>query len=239
MVLCWYGYVWYNCYMSRRRRSSNHLLVKFIVLVFAVDLVYRWAISNVTVNRATGVQPSQALAGVSHGVGNAAWLIPVVLGLIVVGVIAVRGTGQMGRIFSMPTRSRRPRCATAEDFYRLSPTEFEQAVSDMLTELGYRGAHRIGGSGDLGVDVECYDERGQKVIAQCKRYNPSHRVGTPEIQLFIGMAYTHHCVAPGCALYFTTASFSGPAVTLAAQHQIALIDGEGLNRIVSGLRQTA
>lgn len=121
----------------------------------------------------------------------------------------------------------------------MTPEGFESSMARLMTQMGYRGAHRVGGAGDLGVDIEATDAYGRHCIAQCKRYGEQHRVGSPEMQLFIGMAYTHHQVPRGCALYFTTAEFTEPALRLAQQHGIVAIGAADLRQLLSQAPLTA
>src|SRR3954467_2772553 len=52
----------------------------------------------------------------------------------------------------------------------LNPTDFEHAITRLLPRLGYSGAKRKGGPGDLGVDIVCFKRHGGLVVVQCKRY---------------------------------------------------------------------
>jgi ribose transport system ATP-binding protein len=107
----------------------------------------------------------------------------------------------------------------------LNPSEFEQAVAQLLPLLGYREARRTGGAGDLGVDIACYDEHGGLVVVQCKRYSLSKTITSPDIQLFFGMI-VHHGARAG--VYVTTSSFTKSALDLANARDIRTIDGQTL-----------
>jgi restriction system protein len=115
----------------------------------------------------------------------------------------------------------------------LSPTQFEDAVADLLAGLGYQQVRRVGGSSDLGIDVECRDDEGSHVVVQCKRYAPNVRVGSQVVQQFIGMALLHH--KADHAIFITTSVFTKPAVALADAHNIELIDGPALERLLACL----
>ena len=58
----------------------------------------------------------------------------------------------------------------------LTPSAFELAICDLLTEMGFRSVQRVGGAGDLSVDITARDEKGHKTAVQCKRYAPENRV---------------------------------------------------------------
>ena len=124
---------------------------------------------------------------------------------------------------------RRRRLRTLRGFLALSPVGFEAAVADLLRRTGYRRVRTVGGSGDLAADLTCYTPAGQLVVVQCKRWAPSHRVGSGQIQTFIGMAFVHHRAAR--AIFVTTSSFTPAAWRLARAHPIELVDGPRLVRL--------
>lgn len=119
----------------------------------------------------------------------------------------------------------------------LSPTGFEVAVGDLLRARGYTNVRRIGGAGDLAVDLTARSPKGRSVAVQCKRYRPGLKIGSPEIQKFIGMTTTHHRVAE--AIFVTTSGFTKPASELASKHKIELIDGARLSEMLLELRPEA
>lgn len=205
--------------------ARRHRILKTLAVIFLANILLKYLHTTPTAV-VNGVGPViHRLGQYGHTVVSWAWVLLVVAAVLIVRAASRHGN-RLGRF--IPSRSAR----TVNELYKLSPTEFETAVATLLQNLGYSNTHRVGGSGDLSVDVEGTDANGQKIIAQCKRYAPQHHVGSPEIQQFIGMAYTHHCVAPGNALYFTTASYSAPAIALAAQHHIVLVDGRGLENLL-------
>lgn len=112
------------------------------------------------------------------------------------------------------------------------PTAFEETVAGLMRREGFRQVHRVGGAGDLTVDVMARDRAGRLVIVQCKRYGPTRPVGSKEVQTFIGMLTIHHRADYG--LYVTTSGFTGPAAALAGQHDIALVDGPMLTAMLAG-----
>lgn len=63
------------------------------------------------------------------------------------------------------------------DSLALSPTEFEQRVAMLLTDLGWQNVQLVGGSGDGGVDIRAEND-GFRYVVQCKRYKglvePTH-----------------------------------------------------------------
>ncbi len=109
-----------------------------------------------------------------------------------------------------------------DDLLDLSPRQFEDLVADYLRNQGFAEVQRVGGAGDLGVDIRCKDEYGRLVVAQCKRYRPGAKIGSPEIQTFFGMA-AHHGASRG--IFITSSNFTEPAKRLARERDIELITG--------------
>lgn len=127
-------------------------------------------------------------------------------------------------------RRQRFRMHSLDQLLHLTPTQFEGAVGDLLHDLGYRDVRRVGGAGDLAADLFCRDAQGRSVVVQCKRYAPGKRIGSPTMQSFIGMVVVHHRAERG--IFVTTSDFTQPAANLARDHNIALIDGEELGRLI-------
>lgn len=127
------------------------------------------------------------------------------------------------------TTGARRRLRTLGDLLSLTPTEFEEAVAGVLARSSYRKVSVIGKAADLGVDISCFDRRGRPVVVQCKRHAPGIAVGSGEVQRFLG-SITHAGADRG--ILVTTSRFSAPAVDLAEQHGIELIDGPALVELV-------
>lgn len=108
----------------------------------------------------------------------------------------------------------------------LSPREFELTIGSLFQAYGYRQVRHTGGSGDLAADLHALSPQGEYVVIQCKRYAPGQRIGSPEIQKFLGMVKVHHGAQRG--IFVTTSTFTAPAQALAQQHNLELIDGQRL-----------
>jgi restriction system protein len=113
-----------------------------------------------------------------------------------------------------------------DQILRLTPTQFEEYTRQLLVENGYKSMKVNGGAGDLGADLLGRDPDGRSIIVQCKRYAPSKKVGSREMQMFIGMQQIHHQAERG--IYVTTSEFTPAARDLADNHGIWLINGSGL-----------
>jgi restriction system protein len=153
-----------------------------------------------------------------------AYLIGVQHWLIGLGIAAVVSADVSFSVVRHCRRRRRLR--TLQGFLALSPGGFEEAVATLLRRLGYRRVKVVGGAGDLCADIMCRGPAGELIVVQCKRYAPSHRVGSPEVQRVIGMAFVHHHAAQ--ALLVTTSDFTPAAWKLAGGHNIDLINGRRL-----------
>ena len=113
---------------------------------------------------------------------------------------------------------------TLNDLLQLTPTQFEYAVMELLRVCGYREVRHTGGGGDLAADLTCRTPDGrERVVVQCKRYAPGKSVGSSEVQTFIGMLTVHHRAQVG--IFVTTSSYTQPALALAQQHNLRLVDG--------------
>jgi restriction endonuclease Mrr len=120
------------------------------------------------------------------------------------------------------------------DLLALTPRQFEELIGKLLEASGYQNVRRVGGSGDLGVDLVAYDTQGSYIVVQCKRYNPGKSVSSPDLQKFIGMMVLHHKADKG--IFVTTSSFTRPAIDLAQQQSIQLVDGVQLVQWVQNFK---
>lgn len=134
----------------------------------------------------------------------------------------------MAQIQVQQQRERMAQLKTLGDILTLTPTEFEVLVGKLLESAGYQSVQRVGGSGDLGVDLTALDTQGNHVVVQCKRYAPGKSIGTPDLQKFIGMMVVQHKANKG--IFITTSTFKQTARDLAQAQgdAVQLVDGESL-----------
>ena len=99
---------------------------------------------------------------------------------------------------------------------KLSPSQFESLVVELLVKMGYGGSiqdagQAIGKSGDEGIDgVIKEDKLGlDKIYIQAKKWDPQRRVGRSEVQAFVG-ALEGKGARKG--VFITTASFTNEAL---------------------------
>ncbi|WGP13641.1 restriction endonuclease [Streptomyces sp. SH5] len=101
------------------------------------------------------------------------------------------------------------------DYARLDPYAFEEAVAGLCRRDGCADAEVVGGAGDLGADVLGTTPDGRRVVVQCKRYGPTSRAGSQDLQRFGGTCYAVH--AADVALVVSTGGFTEPALDYAEQ----------------------
>ncbi|WP_423316500.1 restriction endonuclease [Paracoccus sp. KR1-242] len=116
----------------------------------------------------------------------------------------------------------------------MDPIRFERLILDLLGAMGYGGGDLGNGrmtraSGDGGIDgIIDEDALGlDAVYIQAKRYDPSYKVGRPDLQRFVG-SLTGEGASKG--VFVTTSDFSRDAATYVdrVQHRIRLINGQKL-----------
>jgi restriction endonuclease Mrr len=155
---------------------------------------------------------------------------------------AKRSAERAARLQAMAARLEKRRASlrreslygSVDKLLAFTPSQFETAIADMLRSRGLKAVEVVGGGGDLGVDITARDQRGRSMVVQCKRYAQNRKVGTPELQQFIGMAHVHH--KADLKLYVTTSDFTADARALALEHQISLMTGSD---IVAELRRNS
>ncbi|MFD8381717.1 restriction endonuclease [Streptomyces sp. NPDC059679] len=112
----------------------------------------------------------------------------------------------------------------------MSATGFEQACADLLARDGFRSPRRVGGAGDLGVDVTARDDEDRLLVLQCKQYqNP---VGSGHVQKFNGTARVHH--GADLPIMIALNSFTQPAADFAQHHQLILMGRPELKKWAHG-----
>ncbi|MGW1171971.1 restriction endonuclease [Streptomyces sp. NPDC002550] len=111
-------------------------------------------------------------------------------------------------------------------YHTMSPGEFEHAIAYLCQRDGCTDVQVVGGAGDLGADVTATAPTGHRIVIQCKRYGPSHKVGSPDLQRFGGTCYTvHQAHIPAVV---TTSTFTKHAASYATAQGIRLYDAQSL-----------
>ncbi|MEU6441876.1 restriction endonuclease [Streptomyces sp. NPDC047046] len=114
----------------------------------------------------------------------------------------------------------------------LDPYAFEEAVADLCRRDGCQDVEVVGGAGDLGADVLATAPDGRRVVIQCKRYAPTHKTGSQDLQRFGGTCWTVH--GAQLAVLVTTSTFTDPAKDYAEFCGIRLVDGAELEAWTAG-----
>ncbi|WP_330456366.1 restriction endonuclease [Streptomyces sp. NBC_00820] len=111
-------------------------------------------------------------------------------------------------------------------YHAMNPNEFEHAVAFLCQRDGCTDVSVVGGAGDLGADVIATGPDGRRIVVQCKRYGPTTKVGSPDMQRFGGTCYSVH--GAHVAVVVTTSVFTRPAVNYGHQQGIRIVDGSAL-----------
>lgn len=181
---------------------------------------------------AYGIAVLAALVGIGvmadNGFGAAAFLP---LFLLVGGVVVhvrylIRWAAEHRRLEAERQRVRMLQSTEIVRYHAMKPREFEQAIAFLCERDGCAGARVVGGAGDLGADVLATAPDGRRIVIQCKRYGPTTKVGSPDLQRFGGTCYSVH--GAQVAAVVTTSVFTRPAANYGAQHGIRLFDEAAL-----------
>ena len=123
-----------------------------------------------------------------------------------------------------------------KEIMKLSPTDFEHLVIDLLKKMGYGSGLEDAGfvtqaSNDGGIDgIIKEDQLGFSAIYfQAKQWSPDQTISRPEIQKFSGALKEQNAKK---GLFITTASFTKGAKESAESAGIVLINGEQLTKLM-------
>jgi len=118
----------------------------------------------------------------------------------------------------------------------LSHAQFEFAMAVVLRMLAMTDIQRVGGRGHLSVVISAHDVSGRTVLVQCKRRASNKKIGSPEIENFIGLAHLHHHA--DLKLFVTTSEYTDRAQALAALHGVQLMNGSDIENLARKLRES-
>lgn len=113
-----------------------------------------------------------------------------------------------------------------------TPSFFERLVVDLMRLMDYGDGFVTKQSGDDGIDGIIHEDKlGFNLIyIQAKRWNPSIKIGRPDIQKFAGAMMGPPKIDKG--LFITTATFSQGARDYAKAQHIILVDGRKLTELM-------
>ena len=123
--------------------------------------------------------------------------------------------------------SREVRLLRVTELLNINPYDFEILCSRIMKELGYSKISVTPRSNDKGVDI-IGEMNGERVVAQCKRYKNS--VSSPDMQMFIGAMHNANATM---GIYFTTATFTREAESMAKANNVILFGKEKLTNHLS------
>ena len=130
---------------------------------------------------------------------------------------------------SVPPAAFRP--LALADLQALPQAEFEQRCVRALTKLGYEQIERTGVSDDLGGELTARDAQGRPVVVRCVRNAPGLGVSSTVIQRFVGLLTADPATERG--IVATNTEFTRSALDLARQHDVVLLDGDDLVKILN------
>ncbi|MET9078428.1 restriction endonuclease [Streptomyces sp. NPDC004232] len=107
-------------------------------------------------------------------------------------------------------------------YHAMGPGEFEHAIAYLCERDGCSSVQVVGGAGDLGADVIASAPDGRRIVIQCKRYRPTTKVGSPDMQRFGGTCYSVH--GAQVAAVVTSSVFTKPAADYGVRQGIRLVD---------------
>lgn len=153
---------------------------------------------------------------------------------VIAFVIILAALGGIGghRASARQVNRRIARVTTEREFQALTPGEFEHAVADLCRRDGCSRVEVVGGAGDLAADVLATLPDGRRVLVQCKRYAPTTRVGSPDVQQVGGTYAVVH--RADLAIVVTTSTYTAAARSYARTAGIRLIEGYQLAAWAAG-----
>ena len=112
--------------------------------------------------------------------------------------------------------------------YAAHPTDFEKYVAGVYRRLGYR-SKVTRATGDGGIDVHLWRD-GVHYAVEVKLYARGRRVGREYIQKLWAAQLDAKADA---AIFVTTCGYTAQAVEFANRHDIILVDGDSLKRMIN------
>ncbi|GAA1949354.1 restriction endonuclease [Kitasatospora viridis] len=183
----------------RRRRANSGLWIALLVGAVILLLIVR------TVSE--------------HPLGAA--VLVVLLAGAAVGGYLVHQRQQQARFELRATHA-----YTLAEYHRMTATQFERALADLCRRDGCTRVKVVGGAGDLGADVIAMTPAGQRLVLQAKRYAPSTKVGSGDMQKVGGTARQIH--GADIAAVVTTSTFTRHALDYSRRLGIRTYDGTAL-----------
>lgn len=121
-----------------------------------------------------------------------------------------------------------------DEMARMSPAQFEHAMSTLLQVLGMVDVKRVGGGDDLSIDLMAHDSLGRMVMIRCRQCARSETIGLPDVQQLIDVLYLF---PQDVCVFVASSEFTPGARELASRHDIQLIKGSEIEELARRRRE--
>ena len=108
---------------------------------------------------------------------------------------------------------------------------FEELIEAYYRNLGYKVQRQLEQGPDGGVDVRITNDRGERVLVQCKQYRDT-KVTVNTVRELMGVVAAERATG---GIVITTSTFTNEAWEFAEGVPIELIDGDRLDRMLNDL----
>ncbi|MER5424724.1 restriction endonuclease [Streptosporangium roseum] len=113
---------------------------------------------------------------------------------------------------------------------RMTGPEFEHLVAELMRRDGFSDVRRVGGGGDLGIDVTGVAPSGRLFAVQCKRWSRS--VGSPAVRNVVGAVANTYRGHQGVVV--ASCRFTPPAWAEGTSGGLVMIDRDRLAEWLTG-----
>ncbi|MDH6125053.1 restriction endonuclease [Kitasatospora sp. GP82] len=159
---------------------------------------------------------------------------PVLTGLLLAATAAVAAlvVARQRRARRQAREVQAARSRHIAGYLTMDDKEFERALAFLCERDGCRNVQVVGGAGDLAADVIATVPDGRRIVIQAKRFAPTTKVGSPDVQKVNG---TYRDVHGGhLAAVVTTSVFTKSALAFGKQVGIRMYDRQALAGWASG-----
>lgn len=206
--------------MSKKKKKKTNDLTPTQVLVLV------WAVACALM--AGGMRSAGLPATASNWI--AVLLFVAGAGLGVVGRIRVVSGRPM--IPGQRSSPGGPATVPLADVDAMSGRDFEHLVANLCRRDGCSRVRVSGGAGDLGADVIGLLPDGRRFVVQCKRFSTGSKVGSADMQRFLGTG--RHVHGAEVLIFVTSSLFTAPARNLGVAQTVILIDRDRLATWLAG-----
>lgn len=119
-------------------------------------------------------------------------------------------------------------------YHQMDDKQFEHGLAALCKRDGCRDVQVVGGANDLAADVLLRTPDGRRMLIQAKRYTPTNKVGSPDVQCVGGTYSVVH--GADVAAVVTTSTFTPAARSYAKRAGIRLYDHDDLAAWAAGGR---